>query len=144
MPELIDQEVVVTMPDDLPPADVDPLLIGRVLTNLLMNAATHGPRDTPITISARSDSPRTLEVSVIDCGQGVRPERRTEIFDLNSVRTEGDAGTGLGLIIARTFVEAHGECIWVTDAPGGGTVPSCPLGADSMMGAPAVVANSHN
>ena len=149
VPELIDQEVVVTMPDDLPPADVDPLLIGRVLTNLLMNAATHGPRDTPITISARSDSPRTLEVSVIDCGQGVRPERRTEIFDLNSVRTEGDAGTGLGLIIARTFVEAHGECIWVTDAPGGGTrftftVPSCPLGADSMMGAPAVVANSHN
>jgi two-component system, OmpR family, sensor histidine kinase KdpD len=148
-PDLQGNDVVVTMPADLPLADIDGQLIGRVLTNLIVNAATHGPRGTPITIGARSDSSTTIEISVTDCGQGVRPERRTEIFDLASVRRDGDAGSGLGLIIARTFVEAHGECIWVTDAPGGGsrftfTIPSCPRQADPTSKEMALVAVPHH
>ncbi len=149
VPTLVDNEVVVTVPDDLPFADIDPMLIGRVLTNLLMNAANHGPSDTPITVNARADSADTLELSVTDCGPGVRPERRAEIFDLLSVRSSSDAGTGLGLIIARTFVEAHGECIWVADDPDGGarfifTVPSCQRSLDNGSRELELAANSHH
>jgi signal transduction histidine kinase len=58
-------------------------------------------------------------VSVTDSGPGVSPDRRAEIFELFP-RREGDAGAGLGLTIAKTFVEAHGQRIWVEDAPLGG------------------------
>ena len=54
-----------------------------------------------------------------DRGPGVDPGRRDEIFRLFA-RRDGDAGAGLGLTIAKTFVEAHGQRIWVEDAPGGG------------------------
>ena len=56
---------------------------------------------------------------VADHGPGVRPERRKEIFELFA-RRPGDAGAGLGLTIAKSFVEAHGQRIWVEDAAGGG------------------------
>ena len=54
-----------------------------------------------------------------DHGPGVDPGRRDEIFGLFA-RRDDDAGAGLGLTIAKTFVEAHGQHIWVEDAPGGG------------------------
>jgi two-component system sensor histidine kinase KdpD len=58
-------------------------------------------------------------VCVADHGPGVRPERRNEIFELFA-RRPGDGGAGLGLTIAKTFVEAHGQRIWVENAPDGG------------------------
>jgi two-component system, OmpR family, sensor histidine kinase KdpD len=107
------------IPDDLPPVDVDATLICRVLTNLVQNAIRYSPKDAPITVSARRAGPGTVEVSVTDHGPGVSPSRRDEIFTL-FVRRADDAGAGLGLTIAKTFVEAHGQRIWVEDAPGGG------------------------
>jgi len=98
---------------------VDATLISRVLTNLVQNAIRYSPKDTPITISARLSHPDTIEVSVTDHGPGVSPSRRDEIFTL-FVRRADDAGAGLGLTIAQTFIEAHGQRIWVEDAPGGG------------------------
>jgi two-component system sensor histidine kinase KdpD len=56
---------------------------------------------------------------VTDQGPGISPSQRDEIFTL-FVRRADDAGAGLGLTIAKTFVEAHGQRIWVEDAPGGG------------------------
>jgi two-component system sensor histidine kinase KdpD len=103
----------------LPPVDVDTTLIGRVLTNLVQNAIRYSPKDTPITVSAILTEPDTIEVSVTDRGPGVSPGRRDEIFTLFARRAD-DAGAGLGLTIAKTFVEAHGQRIWVEDAPGGG------------------------
>jgi signal transduction histidine kinase len=47
------------------------------------------------------------------------PARREEIFELFP-RRQHDAGAGLGLTIARTFVDAHDQRIWVEDAPGCG------------------------
>jgi two-component system sensor histidine kinase KdpD len=134
--------VLVDVPPDLPPVDIDAILISRVLTNLLQNAIRHGPKGSPIAISAQIASGGTIEMSVTDHGPGVSPDRRNEIFQLFARRDE-DAGAGLGLTIARTFVEAHGERIWVGDAPDGGarfcfTLPiassipeEAPIGADS-------------
>jgi signal transduction histidine kinase len=68
---------------------------------------------------AAAVTPDTIEVSVTDHGPGVDASRRDEIFGLFA-RRDDDAGAGLGLTIAKTFVEAHGQRIWVEDAPGGG------------------------
>jgi two-component system sensor histidine kinase KdpD len=111
--------VQVTLPDDLPPIDVDLVLMSRVLTNLVDNAVRHSPSGAPVLIRAAAVTPEEIELSVTDDGPGVDVGRRDEIFGLFA-RRDDDAGAGLGLTIAKTFVEAHGQRIWVEDAPGGG------------------------
>jgi two-component system sensor histidine kinase KdpD len=111
--------VRVAVPGDLPPVDVDLILISRVLTNVLENAMRHSPKNATITVGCALASPQAITVCVTDQGPGVGPQRRGEIFELFA-RRAGDAGAGLGLTIAKTFVEAHGQRIWVEDAPGGG------------------------
>ena len=118
-PGLRGHPIEIQLPADLPPIDVDVVLITRVLTNLLENAVRYSPRGRPVTISAGRRGHLAVEVSVTDHGPGVGPERRSEIFELFA-RRPGDTGAGLGLTIARTFVQAHGQQIWVEDAPEGG------------------------
>ncbi|HXZ76974.1 MAG TPA: ATP-binding protein, partial [Streptosporangiaceae bacterium] len=118
-PALRGHPVDVDVPVDLPPVDVDLVLISRVLANLLENAVRYSPKNRPITIRGTAGQDGTIKVSVTDHGPGVGPDRRDEIFGLLA-RREGDVGAGLGLTIAKTFVEAHGQRIWVEDAPGGG------------------------
>jgi two-component system sensor histidine kinase KdpD len=110
--------VQVELPDDLPPIDVDPMLISRVLANLLENAIRYAPKHTTITVGGALAAPNAVKVHVADHGPGVSPERRSEIFELFPRRR--DAGAGLGLTIAKTFVEAHRQRIWVEDVPDGG------------------------
>jgi two-component system sensor histidine kinase KdpD len=143
-PAMRGHSVAVEIPDDLPPVDVDVVLISRVLANLLTNAARHSPKDTSITIRAKSTDATTIEVSVTDHGPGVSRDRREEIFGLLA-RRDDDAGAGLGLTIAKTFVEAHGQRIWVDDAPEDGarfcfTLPV----AASIPEEPSVGANTHH
>jgi two-component system, OmpR family, sensor histidine kinase KdpD len=132
------------LPDDLPPVDVDLMLISRVLTNLLENAIRHSPKTRVITVGGALQTPQVVTVYVADRGPGVSPERRGEIFELFA-RRAGDAGAGLGLTIAKTFVEAHGQRIWVEDAPDGGarfcfTLPAAALIAEE----PKVAADSRH
>jgi two-component system, OmpR family, sensor histidine kinase KdpD len=112
-------DVRVELPDELPPIDADLVLTSRVLVNLIDNAVRHSPVGAPVVIRAAAVPPGVIELSVTDQGPGVDPGRRDEIFGLFA-RRAGDAGAGLGLTIAKTFVEAHGQRIWVEDAPGGG------------------------
>jgi len=118
-PSLRGHELDLALDEGLPPVDVDRTLIARVLTNIVDNAVRHAPKDTPITVAASAGAPGTVLVSVADHGPGISPERRDEVFGLLA-RRDDDAGAGLGLSIARTFVEAHGQRIWVEDAPDGG------------------------
>ncbi|MGH3165845.1 MAG: sensor histidine kinase [Trebonia sp.] len=113
-------EVKDEIPDGLPPIDADLVLMTRVLANLIDNAVRHSPAGAPVTVRAKlCPDRRAVELSVTDSGPGVPVSRREEIFGLFP-RREHDAGAGLGLTIARTFVEAHGQRIWVEDAPGAG------------------------
>ncbi len=131
-PALRGHQVQLDVEDSLPPVDVDVTLISRVLTNLLENAVRHAPRGTPITIGARPTAGDTLVVFVSDQGPGVSPDRRDEVFGLLT-RRDSDAGAGLGLSIAKTFIEAHGQRIWVDDAPGGGAKFSFTLPLAQLM-----------
>ncbi len=108
----------IELPADLPPVDVDVVLMEQVLANLLDNAARHSPDGTPVSISAQNRGD-VVELSVSDKGPGVPPSEREHVFTMFSRRgSQGRAG--LGLAIARAFVEAHGQTIHVEDAPGGG------------------------
>lgn len=95
----------------------DHVLLARVLANLLENADRHGPPGTPIEIEACRLGGE-VEVSVIDHGPGVAPEERERIFDMYS-HVNGAGRAGLGLAIARAFVEAHGGSIAVTNRSDG-------------------------
>lgn len=118
-PALQGHVLTTRIADCLPPVDVDVTLISRVLANLLHNAVRHSPKDSPIVVGARLTGPETVEVSVTDHGPGISASRRDEIFTAFQRRAD-DAGAGLGLTIAKTFIGAHEQRIWVEDAPGGG------------------------
>jgi two-component system sensor histidine kinase KdpD len=124
-----DRRIDIRIPDVLPAVAVDHLLVGQVLANLLENADRHAPPDTALTIAAELRGGR-VEVSVSDQGLGVPTDERDTIFD-SFVRFDTGGRSGLGLSIAKTFVEAHGERIWVDNVPDGGarftfTLPVAP------------------
>jgi two-component system sensor histidine kinase KdpD len=125
-PQLRDHLVQISFPPEPPLVNIDAVLIARVLTNLIENAIRHGPKGTPITIRVivaghqTGSAPEFAEVSVTDYGRGISPDRRDEIFGL-LMRRLGDSGAGLGLFIAKTFTEAHGQRIWLEDAEPRGT-----------------------
>ena len=130
-----DRPIRMAMPDHLPEVDVDHLLIGQVLANLLDNANRHAPPNTLITVAGEECGDR-IALSVTDSGPGVPPSERTAVFD-RFVRFDTGGRAGLGLTIAKTFVEAHGEHIWVEDVPGGGArfVFTLPKVASNGVGA---------
>jgi two-component system sensor histidine kinase KdpD len=133
---LTDRVVELDLPDPLPLVDVDPLLIVQVLANLVDNANRHGPGGTPITVAAAMTRRGRLGVSVSDHGDGVPVRERKAVFE-KFVRFDTGGRSGLGLAIAKAFVEAHGEHIWVEEASGGGArfVFTLPLAATTEQGA---------
>jgi len=111
--------VVLSIPPDLPPVRVDQPLMVQVLVNLLDNALRYTPPGVTVEVAARlADSASVVELDVTDRGPGVPPAERERIFEVSSTGTGSRAG--LGLTICRSFVEAHGQHIWVRDPPGGG------------------------
>lgn len=127
-PLLAGRRVEVVAPDDLPPIEMDYLMIDQVLTNLIENAAKYSPPDSPIIvrIAPVAGAQRTC---VIDHGRGIPDQERERIFDkfyrldrpvAGSGQNAGVAGSGLGLAVCKGLVEAHGGRIWVEPTPGGG------------------------
>jgi two-component system sensor histidine kinase KdpD len=116
---------------NLPAVYVDPLLIGQVLINLLDNANRHSPAEGVITVEARREEDH-VNLSVADQGPGIAPENRQAVFERFAQLDKGGRA-GLGLTIAKTFVEAHDEKIWYEDAANHGArfVFSLPLADES-------------
>lgn len=108
----------------LPPIEVDPGRIRQVLSNLLANALRYVPQRGRVCVGLQRVSPNWVEVSVSDNGPGISPEDLPHVFDrfYRSDRARTRHGSaGLGLAIARQWVEAHGGSIWVDSVAGQGT-----------------------
>jgi len=120
---LIRETAVVTDFDSrLPDVEVDPVQIQQVLLNLIMNALDAVEAlplaERRIIISTRSLRREIAEVSVRDFGSGLPKDRPEKVFDhFFSTKAEG---TGMGLTIARSIVEAHAGMLGGEDAEGGG------------------------
>jgi signal transduction histidine kinase len=106
-----------------PPLAADRLQMKHVLLNLLVNAieAMSSVPDRPRTLIVRSLSNRAgVEVAVEDSGTGIESAYAARIFD--AFFTTKQQGTGMGLSLSRSVVEAHGGRIWATtEQPFGAT-----------------------
>ncbi len=113
-------EMTLDVPDDIPLALVDYTLIEQAVAKLLANAASHAPSRLPIEIDAEYKNDQLI-ISVSDRGPGLpirSAERVFEKFYRGDNRRPG--GLGLGLSIARGFVEAHGGKLTAENRDGGG------------------------
>ncbi|MGC9953171.1 MAG: sensor histidine kinase KdpD [Rhizomicrobium sp.] len=126
-------------PADLPPAFADPLLLEQAVVNILDNAAKYAPAGSSIHIRGVVKEGK-LALTIEDEGPGIPPEELPHIFDKFYRAKAADrrvAGTGLGLAVARGFVEAFGgtlEAANRTDRSGAVfsiTVPMVPEGGTS-------------
>ncbi|GAB3632029.1 sensor histidine kinase KdpD [Microbacterium shaanxiense] len=116
----------------LPPLQADPVLLQRVLVNLLTNAFRHSPADQRVIVSTSRLGERA-ELRIIDRGAGVPPERHGSIFQpfQRYGDTDNTTGLGLGLALSKGFTEGMGGSLTPEDTPGGGLtmVISLPLAA---------------
>jgi len=112
------------MPNDVPLVIMDEQRIGQVVTNLLSNALKFSPRGSTVTVTVRVTD-KALHVCVRDEGEGIAPKDMSRLFQkfsqLDSSTTRKAGGTGLGLVITKGIVEAHGGRIWVESEVGQGS-----------------------
>jgi signal transduction histidine kinase len=96
----------------------------QVTLNLLSNAVKFTPEGGSVRLGARMNG-NTIEVSVADTGIGIAPEDQALVFDefrqVGNDAARKAEGTGLGLALARKFVELHGGTIRLESAPGRGS-----------------------
>lgn len=122
--------VELDVADGIPAVTADPVLLQRVLVNLLANALRYSPAGQRPRLAA-SVFESEVQVRVADAGPGVPDERKNAIFQ--PFQREGDTdnttGIGLGLALSKGFVEGMGGTLMPEDTPGGGLtmVVSLPL-----------------
>ncbi len=110
------------VPDELPPAFVDPDRLDQVLANLVSNALKFSPVDSPITVEARAGDD-TVEIVVADNGRGMAPAEVEKAFlkFQRGAGAEDTPGTGLGLYVSRAVIEAQGGHLDVESVLGRGS-----------------------
>jgi two-component system sensor histidine kinase KdpD len=110
--------VEIDVPEDLPLVDADPGLLERVLANLLDNALRHGG-DGPVQVVATSGA-ESAKLAIVDHGPGVAEADRERLFTPFQRMDDRASGVGLGLSVARGFMEAMGGALVADRSPGGG------------------------
>ena len=130
--ELRQQQLQLTIPDDLGKLNVEPDKIRDSLTQLLINAVKFTPNGGTIRLVATRTPEGRLRVAVADTGMGIEPENLAKIFEPFFTRYDvsrhssgtfeyDKRGLGLGLSVAKAFVEMHGGQLTVESKLGMGT-----------------------
>ncbi|MDH6110554.1 two-component system sensor histidine kinase KdpD [Kitasatospora sp. MAP12-15] len=120
------ESVRLEVPETLPMIPADAGLLERALANLIENAVKYSPPGVRVLVKADAleppSGPGRVELRVVDRGPGVPEAAKEKIFA--PFQRYGDAprgaGVGLGLAVARGFVEAMGGTLTAEDTPGGG------------------------
>lgn len=102
----------------------DPDLLRRAIHNLIINALTHNPPETKVTIHVPTVSQEELALYIIDNGNGLSDEEQAELFNRyyrGTSTKEKPEGSGLGLAIAKQIITLHGGSITVESKQGEGT-----------------------
>jgi PAS domain S-box-containing protein len=96
----------------------DSNMLAAIFRNLVSNAIKFTPKGGTITISAKSDSDKWVEISVNDTGIGMSGKTIDQLFtlDINTNRkgTDGELSSGLGLLICKDFIEKHNGTLSIT------------------------------
>jgi nitrogen-specific signal transduction histidine kinase len=112
--------------EEVPAAAADPLQLGQVFLNLLINAA-HAIRagaasDNRITLRTRRRGADRIAVEIEDTGEGIAKERLGRLFDAYYTTKPVGVGTGLGLFICKRIVESAGGNVEVESTLGKGSI----------------------
>ncbi len=115
---------VVDFSPDFPALLLEPQLIEQVFTNLLENAVKYSPKGGRIIVTGRKDENDAI-IAVKDEGIGISQRDAEHLFEKFHRVEKGEAskiqGTGLGLYICQSIVQAHGGRIEVSSQPGHGS-----------------------
>jgi two-component system sensor histidine kinase KdpD len=111
--------VEVDVAEDLPPVRADRGLLQRVLVNVVDNAIRHGGAGRPVTVSARAGAD-SARLEITDHGPGVEDLHDGLFEPFQRLDDRGTGGVGLGLSVARGFIEAMGGAMVADHTPGGG------------------------
>jgi two-component system phosphate regulon sensor histidine kinase PhoR len=122
--------LVVDLTSDFPIVAADPHWIKQVFRNILDNAIKYSPEGGLIVIRGEA-RPQDVVIDIADQGMGISPENMIPLFEKYFRVIPSDdyhvPGSGLGLPIARSIVEAHGGRIWIESREGQGTTLSFSL-----------------
>lgn len=123
------ERVEVEVSEQLPRVVADPALLERAVANLVSNALGFSPEHGVVRIEAGEVTGR-IDLRIIDRGAGVPPEQRDRMFEPfqrmgdsgngSSAPSVAPTGVGLGLAVAKGFVEAMNAQLLLEDTPGGG------------------------
>jgi signal transduction histidine kinase len=117
-------ELRTHLASDLPPVDADGKRITWVVGQLLDNAIKFTPSGGAVKVQTSSQE-KVATVAVSDTGIGIPPEKVGEIFELfhqlDGSMTRRYGGTGLGLALVQSILQAHGTSISVQSQPGSGS-----------------------
>ncbi len=115
--------LAITVPEALPPIATDPALLERAVANVIDNALSWSPPDLPVRVEADSVAGH-VELRVVDRGRGIPPAQLTAVFQPFQRLGDGPStqqhGVGLGLAVARGFVQSMAADLRLEDTPGGG------------------------
>jgi len=128
--DVVAGRVHVDVPETLPRVNVDAALLERSIANVIANALHASPLDRPVRVFAGAVQGR-VQLTVADEGPGIPRDQREEVFrpfQRLGDNPNGD-GVGLGLAVARGFVEAMGGELTIDDTPGGGATVAIELAA---------------
>jgi signal transduction histidine kinase len=119
-------ELRCVVADDLPRLHADPVRLRQILLNLLSNAVKFTPSGGSATIEAAAVADGRLMIRVQDTGIGIPAEDVPRVLQpfaqVRRAQGKRQAGTGLGLPLAKGLVELHGGSFAIDSAPGAGTV----------------------
>jgi signal transduction histidine kinase len=113
----------------------DSNILQTIIRNIVSNAVKFTPKGGKIKVNAFTNGENRVQVSITDSGIGMKPDMLANLFKLDVPTgrpgTEGEASTGLGLILCKEFVEKHGCKLWAESEVGKGstfsfTVPQKP------------------
>lgn len=103
----------------------DSHLLETVIRNLVSNALKFTPKGGKVSLSAKTDGDKNIEISFKDTGIGMNQSMVENLFRLdvktNRLGTNGELSTGLGLLLCKEFIEKHGGKIWVESEVGKGS-----------------------
>lgn len=121
---LTDHKISVNLPDELILFSADGILIRQVIVNLLNNAINYSPEGSEIIISTFIKD-KAIYFEVMDNGPGISQEDLPHIFERyyqrSSKNSAGRKGTGIGLSLCKSIIEAHGGNITITNRVPHGT-----------------------
>jgi two-component system sensor histidine kinase KdpD len=114
------EKVAIDLPHDLPLVQADPGLLERALANVIDNAVRHGSSHAAVEIRAFAGAD-SVKMAIVDHGPGVSTEERERLFQpFQRLDDRSSKGVGLGLTVARGFVEAMDGWMGADTTEGGG------------------------